>query len=64
MEYFSYTDFGGSATNVGGVLGLSQNNQMLYGTEEIYVGDLFVDKLDKVGEIKSPEFSFALYGIG
>lgn len=43
MEYFAFSDFGGSATNVGGVLGLSQNNQMLLSEDQIYVGDLFAD---------------------
>ena len=37
---------------------------MLLSDELIYVGDLFVDKLWRVGEIMSPEFSFAMYGIG
>jgi hypothetical protein len=43
-----------------GVLGLSQNQQLMKSPDAIDVAPLFVDRLKKSGGIKSARFSFAM----
>ena len=63
FEYFGYTSSEGIEAPIEGIVGLSQNKQMLLSEEEIAVGPLLVDALLADGAIDTPKFSFAMHGL-
>lgn len=62
FEYFAFTSQTGIEAPVEGMIGLSQNKQMLMSTMEMEVGPLFVNELYKDQMIPEPTFAFAMKG--
>lgn len=62
MTYFSFIQQRGINDPLEGILGLSQNKQMMLSSEEMIVGPIFPNELFKQGKLLTPSFSFAMNG--
>ena len=62
FEYYSFVEQTGINSPLEGILGMSQNHQMMLSTQEMEVGPLFADKLHKQGNVPTASFSFGMLG--
>lgn len=62
FEYFSFVNQTGINNPVEGILGMSQNKQMMLSTEEVNLGPLFARELFLQDRVDQEAFSFGFRG--